>query len=117
MRLRNLIYIYISRDLFENNFKFFFTLLNDIYITRMIMSNGTNWHLLNIVYTLIRVGRGGGGELLFRTMYVCMYVWGGAGETLRLKYTMGIRAMTKNYFVGRGGEEEEQGEEKRKTEK
>ena len=80
------------------------------------MSNGTNWHLLNIVYTLIRVGRGGG--VLFRTMYVCMYVWGGrAGETLRLKYTMGIRAMTKNYFVGRGGEEEEQGEEKRKTEK
>lgn len=44
-------------------------------------------------------------------MYVCM------GETLRLKYTMGIRAMTKYYFVGRGGEEEEQGEEKRKTEK
>lgn len=34
------------------------------------------------------------------------------------KYTMGIRAMTKYYFVGRGGgEEEEQGEEKRKTEK
>lgn len=57
----------------------------------------------------------GGRKLLFRTMYVCMY--GGAGETLRLKYTMGIRAMTKNYFVGRGGEEEEQGEEKRKTEK
>ena len=47
-------------------------------------------------------------------MYVCM----GAGETLRLKYTMGIRAMTKNYFVGRGGEEE-QGEEngRRKSEK
>lgn len=41
----------------------------------MIMSNGTNWHLLNIVYTLIRVGRGGG--VLFRTMYVCMYGGGG----------------------------------------
>lgn len=82
----------------------------------MIMSNGTNWHLLNIVYTLIRVGRGGGNYYLEQCMYVCMY-GGGAGETLRLKYTMGIRAMTKNYFVGRGGEEEEQGEEKRKTEK
>ena len=46
-------------------------------------------------------------------MYVCM----GAGETLRLKYTMGIRAMTKYYFVGRGGEEEEQGGKRRKSEK
>lgn len=44
---------------------------------------------------------------------------GGGGETLRLKYTMGIRAMTKNYFVGRGGEEEEQGRKngRRKSEK
>lgn len=60
------------------------------------------------------MGREGGSYYLEQCMYVCM---GGAGETLRLKYTMGIRAMTKNYFVGRGGEEEEQGEEKRKTEK
>lgn len=63
----------------------------------------------------------GGRKLLFRTMDVCMYVcmYGGAGETLRLKYTMGIRAMTKNYFVGRGGEEEEQGRKngRRKSEK
>lgn len=66
---------------------------------------------------MIRVGREGGSYYLEQWMYVCMGGGGRAGETLRLKYTMGIRAMTKNYFVGRGGEEEEQGEEKRKTEK
>lgn len=38
----------------------------------MIMSNGTNWHLLNIVYTLIRVGREGGSYYLEQCMYVCM---------------------------------------------
>lgn len=39
----------------------------------MIMSNGTNWHLLNIVYTLIRVGREGGGSYyLEQCMYVCI---------------------------------------------
>lgn len=66
---------------------------------------------------LDKSGEGGGGSYyLEQCMYVCMY-GGGAGETLRLKYTMGMRTMTKNYFVGRGGEEEEQGEEKRKTEK
>ena len=46
----------------------------------MIMSNGTNWHLLNIVYTLIRVGR---EYHLEQCMYVCMYVC--MGETLRFK--------------------------------
>ena len=38
----------------------------------MIMSNGTNWHLLNIVYTLIRVGREGGSYYLEQWMYVCI---------------------------------------------
>lgn len=75
MRLHNLIYTYHVTYL-KTTLNFFFTLLNDIYITRMIMSNGTNWHLLNIVYTLIRVGREGGSYYLEQWMYVCM---GGAG--------------------------------------
>lgn len=60
------------------------------------------------------MGREGGSYYLEQWMYV----WGG-GRDPSFKIYNGIRAMTKNYFVGRGGEEEEQGRKngRRKSEK
>lgn len=77
----------------------------------MIMSNGTNWHLLNIVYTLIRVGRGG-EYYLEQCMYVCMY-----GRDPSFKIYNGDTSDDEKLFCWARRRRRRTREEKRKTEK